>query len=208
MTGWRVGWLIGPSKLIRPTLLAHSRIVFCTSSPLQEAIATGLEKAVDNGFFEQQVSDYRRKRDFLVQVFEQLGLCATVPGLALMQFAFIKAQMALTLPWLICQNCASLVWHYIMYPADVIADAELRDTEVYEERLIGGAVPRRSKDWKICRWLTVKIGVAAIPPSEFYGADNSKMAEKYARFCFCKTDETLKAAADRLQALRDYIASE
>ena len=70
---------------------------------------------------------------------------------------------------------------------------------------LGGKVPRRSRDWQICRWLTVKIGVAAIPPSEFYGPQNAHLAESFARFCFCKTDETLQAAAERLRLLKPYI---
>jgi kynurenine aminotransferase len=35
VTGWRVGWLIGPQELLAPALAAHTRIVFCVNSPLQ-----------------------------------------------------------------------------------------------------------------------------------------------------------------------------
>ncbi|RIB25571.1 pyridoxal phosphate-dependent transferase [Gigaspora rosea] len=35
VTGWRVGWLIGPKNLISPVLAAHTRIVFCVNAPLQ-----------------------------------------------------------------------------------------------------------------------------------------------------------------------------
>lgn len=37
-TGWRVGWLIGPSELVKYSLLAHSRIVFCANTPLQVSL--------------------------------------------------------------------------------------------------------------------------------------------------------------------------
>jgi len=50
-TGWRVGWLIGPESMIKPTLAASTRIVFCTNSPLQEAAAAGLEQVKQRGFF-------------------------------------------------------------------------------------------------------------------------------------------------------------
>ena len=36
-TGWRVGWLIGPEHLIRPSLVAHTRIVFAINSTASEA---------------------------------------------------------------------------------------------------------------------------------------------------------------------------
>jgi N-succinyldiaminopimelate aminotransferase len=51
-------------------------------------------------------------------------------------------------------------------------------------------------DVAFCRYLTTEAGVAAIPPSAFYHnpADGSKLA----RFAFCKSRETLEAAAARL----------
>jgi aspartate/methionine/tyrosine aminotransferase len=55
-------------------------------------------------------------------------------------------------------------------------------------------------DVSFCRYLTSEIGVAAIPPSAFY-ADPAR-APLLARFCFAKKEETLRAAADRLQKLR------
>jgi N-succinyldiaminopimelate aminotransferase len=55
-------------------------------------------------------------------------------------------------------------------------------------------------DVAFCRYLTQEIGVAAIPPSAFYHnpADGATMA----RFAFCKKQETLDAAAERLLKLR------
>jgi aspartate/methionine/tyrosine aminotransferase len=57
-----------------------------------------------------------------------------------------------------------------------------------------------SDDVAFCRHLTTEVGVAAIPPSAFY-ADPRK-APPLARFCFAKSDATISAAAERLQALR------
>lgn len=53
-------------------------------------------------------------------------------------------------------------------------------------------------DVAFCRWLTEKVGVAAIPPSAFY--ENTAFGRRYARFVFCKREETLHAAAARLSA--------
>jgi len=55
------------------------------------------------------------------------------------------------------------------------------------------------RDVQICRWLTREIGVAAIPPSAFYSPGHKALAKDVARFCFCKTDAVLDAAARRLR---------
>lgn len=78
-TGWRVGWLIGPPDIIRPTLAASTRIVFATNSPLQEAAAAGLEEAVQREYFEKTVKEYEVRRNVLVKAFEELGLSYSLP---------------------------------------------------------------------------------------------------------------------------------
>jgi L-glutamine---4-(methylsulfanyl)-2-oxobutanoate aminotransferase len=54
-------------------------------------------------------------------------------------------------------------------------------------------------DVEFCRWLTTEIGVAAIPPSSFY--ENPADGRSLARFAFCKRQETLTAAVERLERL-------
>ncbi|KAJ7638695.1 pyridoxal phosphate-dependent transferase [Roridomyces roridus] len=78
-TGWRIGWLIGPEYIIRPTLAATTRIVFCSNSPLQEAAAAGLEQARQRGFFENQRAEYTERRAILTDTFDKLGLTYTLP---------------------------------------------------------------------------------------------------------------------------------
>ncbi|KAJ7699955.1 1-aminocyclopropane-1-carboxylate synthase 1 [Mycena rosella] len=78
-TGWRVGWLIGPPSIIRPTLAATTRIVFCTNSPLQEAAAAGLEQAEQRGYFATQRAEYTARRAILTEAFDKLGLTYTLP---------------------------------------------------------------------------------------------------------------------------------
>lgn len=55
-------------------------------------------------------------------------------------------------------------------------------------------------DAAFCRGLIEKVKVAAIPPSAFYA--NPAPARSLARFAFCKREETLRAAIERLGALR------
>ncbi|KAF9075967.1 pyridoxal phosphate-dependent transferase [Rhodocollybia butyracea] len=78
-TGWRVGWLIGPEHIIRPTLAATTRIVFCSNSPLQEAAAVGLEEAEERGFFKKQLEEYTERRQVLTDCFDDLGIPYTNP---------------------------------------------------------------------------------------------------------------------------------
>ena len=53
-------------------------------------------------------------------------------------------------------------------------------------------------DIELCRWLTSKAGVAAIPPSAFY--EDKAEGSKYVRFSFCKREETIDEAIRRLRA--------
>ncbi|KAF8826632.1 hypothetical protein HHX47_DHR5000066 [Lentinula edodes] len=78
-TGWRVGWLFGPEYIIKPTLAATTRIVFCSNSPLQEAAAAGLEQVQERKFFETQTAEYAERRAVLTSCFDSLGLPYTNP---------------------------------------------------------------------------------------------------------------------------------
>jgi N-succinyldiaminopimelate aminotransferase len=57
-----------------------------------------------------------------------------------------------------------------------------------------------TNDVSCCKHLIEKVGVAAIPPSAFY--DLSAEGKTYVRFAFCKRQETLQAAVDRLSKLK------
>jgi aminotransferase len=57
-----------------------------------------------------------------------------------------------------------------------------------------------SDDVEFTRHLIREIGVAVVPGSSFYHDKN--LGKNFVRFCFCKKDETLEAAAERLQKLR------
>ncbi|MDT7781248.1 MAG: hypothetical protein QOC99_3760 [Acidobacteriota bacterium] len=55
-------------------------------------------------------------------------------------------------------------------------------------------------DVEFTRFLVREIGVACVPGSSFYS--RPELGARQVRFCFCKRDETLEAAADRLQKLQ------
>ncbi len=56
-----------------------------------------------------------------------------------------------------------------------------------------------ANDIEFTRHLIQEIGVAVVPGSSFY--HEPSMGSQMVRFCFCKKDETLEAAAERLQKL-------
>ena len=60
------------------------------------------------------------------------------------------------------------------------------------------------RDYAFCRFLTTEIGVAAIPPSAFMCDANKGAVADYARFAFCKKDDTLHAAVAKLAKLAEY----
>ncbi|KAL8949902.1 MAG: hypothetical protein Q9222_004027 [Ikaeria aurantiellina] len=66
-------------------------------------------------------------------------------------------------------------------------------------------VAERSRDFKLSWFLIMELGVAAIPPTEFYTKENGWMAEDWLRFAVCKEDEVLEGAKERLRGLRRYM---
>ena len=57
-----------------------------------------------------------------------------------------------------------------------------------------------SDDIEFTKHLIREIGVAVVPGSSFY--ENRSMGSQMVRFCFCKLDSTLEAAAERLARLQ------
>ncbi len=58
-------------------------------------------------------------------------------------------------------------------------------------------------DLEFTRFLIREIGVAVVPGSSFY--HDKSMGSQKVRFCFCKKNETLQAAAERLEKIKAKI---
>ena len=58
-------------------------------------------------------------------------------------------------------------------------------------------------DVEFTKFLIREIGVTVVPGSSFY--HDTSLGKIEVRFCFCKKDETLEAAAERLQKLKSRI---
>lgn len=57
-------------------------------------------------------------------------------------------------------------------------------------------------DVEFCKYLIESVGVATIPPSAFFSPQHKHLAENHIRFAFCKSDETLEQAAERMMQIR------
>ncbi|RDW75558.1 class I and II aminotransferase [Coleophoma crateriformis] len=66
-------------------------------------------------------------------------------------------------------------------------------------------VKDRPRDFKLCWFLIQEVGVAAIPPTEFYTDENAHIGADWMRFAVCKEDDVLEQAKERLRGLKKYI---
>jgi len=142
LTGWKVGWACAPPEVTAALRRAHQFLVFCSATPLQEAIARALEES--DSYYGTFREEYAERRGALLAALESAG--------------------------------------YTPFPPEgtyfAMADVGEPDGEAFVRRLIE------------------ERGVAAIPPASFY--EHEEHARGLVRFAFCKTVETIRAAAERL----------
>jgi kynurenine aminotransferase len=168
-TGWRVGWLIGPSELIQYVAAAHTRICYSSVSPLQEATAVAFEQADEQGFWDQSRKDMKGKMDTFNEIWRELDLPYSDPEGG----------------YFVLVNLAK-----VQLPED------------YE---FPPHVASRPRDFKLSWFLIKELGVAAIPPTEFFTDANAHIVQDWLRFAVCKNDDVLEQAKERLRGLKKYI---
>jgi methionine aminotransferase len=145
VTGWKVGYLIAPQKLMQEIKKVHQFLVFSVNSFSQHAITAYLD-VVD---FSEVAKMYKAKRD----LFQNL----------------LKNSRFELMP------CDGTYFQVVNY--NQISTAN---------------------DVDFAKELITKQGVASIPISVFY---NDATDRHMLRFCFAKTDETLIAAAEKLNQI-------
>lgn len=77
VTGWKIGWAIGPEQLQVGLRRVHQFSVFSTATPLQHAIAHALR--LPDSYFAELQSDYQARRDVLAAMLRQAGFSPMVP---------------------------------------------------------------------------------------------------------------------------------
>ncbi len=74
VTGWKIGYAVGPAHLNHGLRASHQWVTFATSTPMQEATAVALEQAPVNGYYEELHRDYDERRLLLRDILEEAGL--------------------------------------------------------------------------------------------------------------------------------------
>ncbi len=77
MTGWRLGYIIGPAQVIEHARKVHDFLTVGAPAPLQEAAVTGLR--LPWSYYEDLAALYERKRDRLLRGLDGIGLAHNVP---------------------------------------------------------------------------------------------------------------------------------
>jgi aspartate/methionine/tyrosine aminotransferase len=74
MTGWKIGYAVGPARLNGPLRAVHQFVTFASATPLQEAMAVALETAQARDYYTTLTSEYAERRDRLRAALEAAGL--------------------------------------------------------------------------------------------------------------------------------------
>ena len=77
ITGWRLGYLIGPAAVIECAKKVHDFLTVGAASPLQEAAVAGL--TFPKAYYEELALMYTRKRERFLHGLDEIGLEHTVP---------------------------------------------------------------------------------------------------------------------------------
>jgi len=185
VTGWRVGWGIGPSHLIRPLIAAQNWTSFSVNRPAQIAIAEALNKAAEKNadgqtFYNSMRETFQQRKTILYQGLEKAPfdwkLFNPEGGY------FLIAEIA---------NCIPKIPQKYFYKEGA--------TEVNEP--VGDWLnlenPDYTPDYAFVRWLLFEYGVGAIPLFPFYEPSTTGPHDQkgtlFVRFTICKEEETILA---------------
>ncbi|CDW75417.1 kynurenine-oxoglutarate transaminase [Stylonychia lemnae] len=186
-TGWKVGWALGPSYLVKAVATVLNTLVQGTNSPAQIAMSKSLEKLTQKGFLgnddqtylEYVRSEFQRVRDYMVKE--------------------INENMDLPIKALKCDS-----GYFIMVDiTEVIPQIPKRYTEShdFEDLQEGLFMPdgRIPNDLAFCRWMVVERKVMMMPNSLFYYKDSLYKTDNYVRLAICKGYDLSVKAILRLQ---------
>jgi len=77
MTGWRVGYILGPEEVIREMVKLQEHIAACASSISQEAALVALQQGDQE--VRKMVKEYRKRRDALLEEIDKVPLFSCFP---------------------------------------------------------------------------------------------------------------------------------
>jgi N-succinyldiaminopimelate aminotransferase len=71
LTGWKIGWAIGPAHIIKAIHNVHQFSTFCVAHPLQVAMADALSQM--DSYLKEFKADYLRKKNILINGLRDCG---------------------------------------------------------------------------------------------------------------------------------------
>ena len=77
ITGWRLGYVIGPAEVIEATKKVHDFLTVGAAAPLQEAATVGLNFTED--YYKELLEKYTAKRDYFLAGLDRIGLKHNIP---------------------------------------------------------------------------------------------------------------------------------
>lgn len=78
ITGWRVGYLSAPAKIMPQLIAISDQLYVCAPTPLQHAIARALV-SLPSGYYEDMRLSYEQKRDAMAVSLRKAGFDFTLP---------------------------------------------------------------------------------------------------------------------------------
>ena len=94
ITGWRLGYVIGPAEVIEATKKVHDFLTVGAAAPLQEAATVGLNFTED--YYKELLEKYTAKRDYFLAGLDRIGLKHNIPQGT--YFVMLDIQEFLNLP--------------------------------------------------------------------------------------------------------------
>ncbi len=94
ITGWRLGYLIGPEEVIEAAKKVHDFLTVGAAAPLQEAATVGLN--FPESYYTELLATYTKKREYFLTGLDRIGLKHNVPQGT--YFVLIDIQEFLDLP--------------------------------------------------------------------------------------------------------------
>jgi aminotransferase len=89
MTGWRIGYACGPAALIEAMMKVHQYSMMCASIISQEGALEALTHGEEA--MKSMREQYRRRRDFVVRRFNEIGLKCHLPRGSFYAFPSVEA---------------------------------------------------------------------------------------------------------------------
>jgi len=178
ITGWQVGWVVGPTKWLAPIQRFMPNLQFCAPTPMQNALCKVLARAGEPfsghlSYYSWLRQGYADRRKRMVSALEIVGIKTVASASGFFLLADVGCLCGPEGPF----------------------GAEAWSRCVQEH-------PDEERDWTFCRLLASELGIVSLPVSPFFSPNApDNLRSRFVRLCFAKTDDTLDEATRRFRKL-------